>query len=43
MTNDGELDKRDVELTERVIEALPDLMGRAAADKPARIDRKSVV
>lgn len=26
----GELDKRDVELTERVIEALPDLMGRAA-------------
>ena len=33
----GELDKRDVELTERVIEALPDLMGRAAADKPARI------
>ena len=33
----GELDKRDVELTERVIEALPDLMGRAASDKPARI------
>ncbi|MBM6699319.1 fructosamine kinase family protein [Bifidobacterium pullorum subsp. saeculare] len=33
----GELDRRDVELTERVIEALPDLLGRAADDKPARV------
>lgn len=33
----GELDQYDVELTEDVIAALPDLLGRAAVDKPARV------
>lgn len=33
----GELDQHDVELTERVIERLPELLGRAADDKPARV------
>lgn len=33
----GELDQQDMQLTDRVIEALPELMGRAAEDKPARI------
>lgn len=33
----GELDRTDVELTERVIDALPKLLGRAADDKPARV------
>lgn len=33
----GEFRQDDVDLTERVIEALPALMGRAADDKPARV------
>lgn len=33
----GELDERDRELTERVIAALPDLLGDAARDRPARV------
>ena len=33
----GELDKYDMELTQGVIDALPDLLGRAASDKPARV------
>ncbi|OZG69184.1 fructosamine kinase family protein [Bifidobacterium eulemuris] len=33
----GTLDRGDLELTQRVIDALPDIMGRAADDKPARI------
>ncbi|WP_289068490.1 fructosamine kinase family protein [uncultured Bifidobacterium sp.] len=33
----GELDRTDRELTERVIDALPQLLGRAADDKPARV------
>lgn len=33
----GEFDRRDMELTERVIEALPELLGRAGDDKPARV------
>ena len=33
----GELDQYDVELTEDVIAALPDLLGKAASDKPARV------
>ena len=33
----GELDRTDRELTERVIDALPRLLGRAADDKPARV------
>lgn len=33
----GVLDSSDLELTERVIEALPDLLGGAAKDKPARV------
>ncbi len=33
----GELDEHDLELTRRVIEAMPDLLGRAADDKPARV------
>ncbi|WP_335341421.1 fructosamine kinase family protein [Bifidobacterium oedipodis] len=33
----GEFDHNDEDLTEQVIAALPELMGRAADDKPARI------
>ncbi len=33
----GTLDSLDVELTQRVVDALADLMGKAADDKPARI------
>lgn len=33
----GEFDQSDVELTEEVITALPDLLGKAADDKPARV------
>ena len=33
----GELSSVDVDLTRRVVEALPDLMGRAASDRPARV------
>ena len=33
----GELDERDLALTEQVIEALPDLLGPAADDRPARV------
>lgn len=33
----GEFDQRDMDLTMRVVDALPDLLGRAADDKPARV------
>ena len=33
----GSLDRSDLELTQRVIDAMPDIMGRSADDKPARI------
>ena len=33
----GEFDRYDMDLTERVIEALPELLGRAAQDRPARV------
>lgn len=33
----GELRQSDMELTEEVIEALPEILGRAAEDKPARV------
>ncbi|MBW3088110.1 fructosamine kinase family protein [Bifidobacterium sp. 82T24] len=32
-----ELDQRDLDMTQEVVDALPELMGPAAADKPARI------
>lgn len=33
----GELTKSDLDLTNEVIDALPDLLGKAAEDKPARV------
>ena len=33
----GELTQADMDLTNRVIDAMPDLLGRAAQDKPARV------
>lgn len=33
----GELDHTDLDLTRRVIEALPDLLGRAGDERPARV------